>query len=65
MRDEALYREAKALQLDRNDYLARWRLIQPLEFITRGFAEAEVKLTERGIEGYYDGHKDEFYVFPR
>lgn len=65
VREEALYREAKALQLDRNDYVARRRLIQQLEFITRGFSEMEVDLIEEEIGRYYAEHRDEFYVSPK
>lgn len=60
VREEALYREAKALALDQNDYVARLRLIQQLEFITRGFAEAEIDLTEVEIERYYETHKADY-----
>ncbi len=40
VREESLYREAQAMQLERNDYIIRRRLIQKLEFITKGFADA-------------------------
>ena len=65
VREEALYREAKALQLDSNDYVARSRLIQQLEFIMRGFGDAQVQLTAQEIQRHYEGHKPEYRVKPQ
>lgn len=65
VREEALYREAKALQLDRNDYVSRLRLIQQLEFITRGFADAQVQLTPQEIQRYYEEHRAEYRMEPK
>jgi hypothetical protein len=63
VREEALYREAKALQLDKNDYVSRLRLIQQLEFTVRGFSEAAtVAVAEDEVEKYYSEHRDKFYV---
>lgn len=62
VREEALYREAKALQLDRNDHVERLRLIQQLELITHGIAETQVSLTEQDARRYYDAHKQEYWV---
>lgn len=62
VREEALYREAKALQLDRNDYVSRLRLIQQLEFTLRGFSEAAaVQVTDSEAKQYYDTHHADFY----
>lgn len=66
VREEAMYREAKALQLDRNDYIARLRLIQQLEFITRGFIEAVgPELSEASIAAYYQAHQENYQVAPK
>lgn len=65
VREEALYREAKALQLDKNDYVSRLRLIQQLEFITRGFADTQVQVTDEEIQGYYEAHQSEYRVQPK
>ncbi|HEY0942353.1 MAG TPA: peptidylprolyl isomerase [Steroidobacter sp.] len=64
-REEALYREAKALQLDKNDYVSRLRLIQQLEFITRGFTDAQVEVTEQEIQRHYETHESEYRVQPK
>ncbi len=61
VREEALYREAKALNLDRNDYVARRRLIQQLGFITRGFITTGTKLTEQELHTYFQAHQDNYY----
>lgn len=64
VREEVLYREAQALQLDENDYVIKRRLIQKLEFLTKGFITADSNLSEADINTYYDEHKDEYYVPP-
>jgi hypothetical protein len=62
VREEALYREAKALRLDSKDYVARLRLIQQLEFITRGVVDAQAELTEQEIHRYYEAHRNAYRV---
>ena len=37
IRDEVLFREALALNLDNNDQLIRRRLIQKMEYLSQGF----------------------------
>lgn len=64
VREEALYREAKAMQLDKNDYMARRRIIQQLEFVTRDYSETEVEVSDQEIHNYYQAHKDNYYVEP-
>lgn len=64
VREEVLYREALSLQLNDNDYVIKRRLIQKLEFLTKGFITADTNLTEADINTYYDEHKDEYYVQP-
>jgi hypothetical protein len=65
VRQEALHREARALQLDKNDYVARLRLIQQLEFVMRGLAEADLELSSQQIKGYYEAHRQQYQVNPR
>ena len=43
VREEALHREAKALGMDKNDYIIKRRMIQSIEFITDGFVTAAVE----------------------
>jgi hypothetical protein len=65
VREEALYREAKALQLDKNDYVSRLRLIQQLEFITRGFADTQVTVSAEEARRHYETHRSEYRVEPK
>lgn len=63
-REEALYREAKAMQLDRNDYVARLRLVQQLEYLTRGTVATEIAADEHAIRGFYEKNRSSYYVEP-
>ncbi len=65
VREEALYREAKALNLDKNDYTLRRRLIRQLEFINQGLISSTITLSEDDLQGYLDSHEDRYYVPPK
>lgn len=65
VREEALAREARALGLDRNDYVIKRRLVQKLDYIARGFADAAFEVTEQDLERYFDENKADFYMEPR
>ncbi len=65
VREEALYREAKALNLDKNDYASRQRLIRQLEFINQGFISSTITLSEMDLQRYLDTHNDRYYVPPK
>lgn len=60
VREEALHREARALGLGRNDYIIKRRMIQKIDFITQGFAEAVVKLSDDDIKAYYDANRERY-----
>jgi hypothetical protein len=64
VREEVLYREALALGLEEDDYVIRRRLVQKLEFITEGFAEASVEADDAALQRYFDAHKANYYVEP-
>jgi len=64
VREEVLHREAIALGLDDDDYIIRRRLVQKLEFITEGFAEAGANLDEAAVQRYFDANKADYYVEP-
>ncbi|WP_084421559.1 peptidyl-prolyl cis-trans isomerase [Henriciella litoralis] len=63
VREEAMYREAKALDLDRNDYVARKRLIQQLEFVAQDFVDPVTAVNDEALKTYYEAHRDR-YVEP-
>lgn len=64
VREEVLHREALALGLDRDDYIIRRRLVQKVEFITKGFAEATAGVDEPALARYFDANKDDYRVEP-
>lgn len=64
VREEVLHREALALGLDRDDYVIRRRLVQKVEFITEGFAEASSAVDEAALQRYFEANKDDYYVEP-
>jgi hypothetical protein len=64
VREEVLHREALALGLDDDDYVIRRRLVQKLEFITEGFAEAGADMDEAAVQRYFDANKADYYVEP-
>lgn len=65
VRDEVLYREAKALKLDQNDFTARQRLIQQLNFINQGVLFNASNLSEDQLQVYLQAHKARYRVDSR
>ena len=64
VREEVLHREALQLGLDEDDYVIRRRLVQKLEFITEGFAEAGAGVDHAAIRRHFDANKADYYVEP-
>ena len=64
VREEALHREALALGMDQNDYVIKQRLIQSIQFITNGFVNAAVDVSDEEVAEYYEANKDDYYVDP-
>ncbi|MEH6558433.1 MAG: hypothetical protein V7459_07550 [Oceanicoccus sp.] len=62
IRQEALYREAKALKLDKSDYTIRQRLIRQLEFINEGFIKASIDKSDDDLLRYLDDHQQRYLV---
>ena len=65
VREEALAREARALGLDKDDYVIKRRLVQKVDYVARGFAEAAFEVTEDDIRAYFDDNRADFYIQPR
>jgi hypothetical protein len=59
VREEALYREAKALNLDADDYVIRQRLVQKTEFLAEAMATWE-PANESDARAWYDAHASEY-----
>ena len=64
VREEVLYREAKAMGLDKEDYIIKRRMIQKVEYISQGAAEVVTELTEKQIRDYYEINKANYYIQP-
>lgn len=64
VREEALYREAEALGVDKNDYVIKRRMIRSLEFITDGVAGAAVEVTDKDIANHYEANREDYYIGP-
>jgi parvulin-like peptidyl-prolyl isomerase len=64
VREEALHREAKALGVDKNDYIIKRRMIQSIEFITDGFVTAAVNVSDDDIAARYEANRDDYYISP-
>ena len=64
VREEALYREARRLGLDREDYVVRRRLGQSVEWMARGLAEASAGIDEAALRARYDAAPDRYRLPP-
>lgn len=64
VREEALYREAVALGMDRNDYIIKQRMIQSIRFITNGFVSASVEISEADARAFFEANAEDFAVDP-
>lgn len=60
--EEALYREAKALGLETDDYVIKQRLVQKLDFIAG--AANETPASEEEIAVWFDSHRDDYAAPP-
>ena len=60
IREEVLYREAKALALDSNDYVARQRLIQQMRYLTESFIQVTIDDSDAAIEKYLADNPDRY-----
>ena len=60
VREEVLYREARSLGLDRDDYVIKRRMIQKMEYLARGFGLAEEALDDGEVAAYYAEHRERY-----
>jgi peptidyl-prolyl cis-trans isomerase C len=59
-REEALFRDAMALNLDKNDQIIRRRLIQKMDYLAQGFYDEVEAITEDDLRDYYTEHREEY-----
>ena len=52
-RNEVLFREAMAINLDKNDQIIRRRMIQKMDYLAQGFYDEADPLTEQDLRDYY------------
>lgn len=64
VREEAMHREARALGLDRDDYVIKRRLIQKIDFVAQGFAEVYGDPSEEELASFFAAHKSEYLIEP-
>jgi hypothetical protein len=64
VREAALHRKARALGMDANDYIIKRRMIQKVEFLAQGFADAAASPDEKSVKAYYEANKKDYYVQP-
>lgn len=60
VQEEALYREARALGLDKEDSAIRRRLVQSLRFSLQGDETAEQAPTDKELRAYFTAHRDRY-----
>ena len=61
VRDEVLFREARGLGLDKDDFGARQRLIQQLNFINQGVVSSTIKLTEDNLKQFLELNRERYF----
>jgi len=59
VKEEILYREAKAMGLDQDDLVIRRRLRQKMEFLYEDLTELKVA-TDADLQAYFDANQDRF-----
>ncbi|MDG0968631.1 MAG: peptidylprolyl isomerase [Porticoccaceae bacterium] len=60
VRGETLYREAKALNLDRDDQIIRRRLMQKMDYLAQGFYDDIDAVTENDLTTYYNLNQQDY-----
>jgi hypothetical protein len=62
VREEVLFREAKALGLDTKDYAVRRQLVRRLESVNRMVVSSSIQLSERDLEDFLASNQDRYHV---
>ena len=63
-REEILYREALALGLDSDDYIIRSRLVQKLRYLSEGFSNENLSISEEDILAYFEDNRRNYDIDP-
>ena len=59
-RNEVLFREAMALNLNKNDQIIRRRLIQKMDYLAQGFYNEAESLSEDDLRDYYTEYQQDY-----
>ena len=62
VRDEVLFRQARAIGLDAYDYTGRRRLIAQLDYINRGFIEATLEISDDELREFFMANRERYLV---
>jgi hypothetical protein len=60
VQSEVLYREALALNLERDDQIIRRRLMQKMDYLAQGFYDEKAPLTEVDLRAYYETNREDY-----
>jgi hypothetical protein len=60
VQEEALVREARAMNLDSVDYVIRQRLVQKMMYLIDDASTANANVDEAALRRWYDTHRDEY-----
>ena len=65
IRDEVLFRQARAIGLDPYDYTGRRRLIAQLDYINRGFFQATLEISDDELREFFTANSERYLVPPK
>ncbi len=62
IQEEALYRQAMAYGMAKDDYVIKRRMVQKMEFLAEGTTPGVTSLTTSELEAYYEEHREDYKV---
>ncbi len=65
VREEVLFRQARAIGLDQYDYSGRRRLIAQLDYINRGFIKEALEFPDDKLCPFHEAHSERYLVPPK
>ncbi len=60
IKEEALYRQAIAYDMAKDDYVIKRRMVQKMEFLAEGTTPPVTSLTTSELEAYYEEHREDY-----
>ena len=65
VREEVLFRQARAIGLDQYDYSGRRRLIAQLDYINRGFIKEALEFPDDKLRAFHEANSGRYLVPPK